>query len=202
MSHRRICRLLLSAAFACAIFGVPGVADAQSWRCNGRLVEQGDPAIDVEHACGEPSYVSPWAAGGVPGFGPFRSMQAWTYNPGPGQLIHIVLFENGEVQDIETDGYGFTPGQPGDCDGTRITQGLSEYRLLAACGEPDQSTAGFFYSSQLDAGGQTYYLDQGVFPTYQEIWFYNFGPNRLEQKIILQNGRVVDVQALGRGFSR
>jgi hypothetical protein len=34
-----------------------------------------------------------------------------------------------------------------------------------------------------------------------EVWTYNFGPNRLMQRLRIEDGIVVDVQSLGYGFN-
>lgn len=179
----------------------PPALAADSARCSGHLVQRGDPAAEVRHYCGQPTFVDPWR--GAPGaaHGGHFSMQAWTYNRGPGRLIRIFVFQDGKVHSVDSAGYGFRPGQVArDCSSGGIAKGMSKYRLLAVCGEPVQRSGGFVYSSRFSAGARDYYLNRGVFPVYRETWLYNFGPQRLQHEITLENGRVVNDKTLGRGF--
>ncbi|MDA3921214.1 MAG: DUF2845 domain-containing protein [Salinisphaera sp.] len=177
---------------------------ADAVRCAGHLVERGDPAIDVRHYCGEPTFVDPWTGSGALAYGVSFDMEAWTYNRGPGRLIQIIVFRNGKVESIENAGYGFQPGQSqiGCSRAGAIAGGMSKYRLLVSCGEPDQRSGGFILSSRFSGGGQEYYLSRGIFPVYRETWIYNFGASRLQREVTLENGRVVSVDTLGRGFDR
>lgn len=186
----------------CLVLGVaPQAAAGDSMRCSGHLLQQGDPAVEVRHYCGPPTFIDPWNAGAGAGYGLGFSMQAWTYNRGPSRLIQILIFKNGKVDSVENAGYGFRPGQGSrDCSRGGIVNGMSKYELLAACGDPAQRSAGFVYSSRFSAGARDYYLNQGVFPVYRETWIYNFGPSRLLHEITLENGRVVNDKTLGRGF--
>ena len=33
-----------------------------------------------------------------------------------------------------------------------------------------------------------------------EEWIYNFGPNRFMQRLLFEEGKLVDIESLGRGF--
>lgn len=187
------------------IFAVclPVIGHADSLRCNGRLVDDGDPAVSVLRACGEPSFRDPWwgdrpAAGVAP-------MMEWTYNHGPRRLMEQVVFRNGRVIAIRSAGYGFDSRplpQSGSCEPTFIEPGMSKYELLEACGKPIQRTAGYSYSAAIDANGQRYFFRHGGERVYRERWIYNFGGNRLLRQVTLDNARVVSVQTLDRGFDR
>lgn len=187
---------------AWAMLGVSPQAMADgSVRCNGHLLQRGDPAVEVRRYCGQPTFTDPWRAGAGAVYGSNFSMQAWTYNRGPGRLIQIFVFKDGKVESVESAGYGFRPGQAGrDCSRGGIASGMSKYQLLAACGDPAQRSGGFVYSSRFSAGSRDYYLNRGVFPVYRETWIYNFGPSRLLHEVTLENGRVVNDKTLGRGF--
>lgn len=171
-------------------------------RCKGRLLDRGDPAMEVQHYCGEPAFVDPWTGSGALAHGRVYDMEAWTYNWGPGRLMQIFVFRNGKVASIENAGYGFNPGQLRvDCSSAGgIGNGMSKYQLVVSCGSPDQRSGHFVLSSRFSSGARDYYLGRGVFPVYRETWLYNFGPNRLQREVILENGQVVDTQALDRGF--
>ena len=196
------CRILMCVLLIGALFvgAVPSASADDSARCSGHLVQRGDPSIKVKRYCGQPTFVDPWRGNGA-AYGVSFSMEAWTYNWGPGRLIEIFVFRNGKVDSIETAGYGFRPGQVSlDCSRGGVANGMSKYQLIAACGEPAQRRGTFIYSSRFSSGAQDYYLKRGVFPVYRETWVYNFGPSRLLRQITLENGRVVSNQTLGRGF--
>ena len=172
-----------------------------SVRCSGQILQTGDPAIKVQRYCGRPTFVDPWNGGPGLAYGQPFNMESWTYNRGPGQLIQIFVFRNGRVEAIDNAGYGFRPGQgQQDCSRGGIANGMSKYELVTECGDPAQSSGHFIYSSRFSNGGQSYYLNRGVFPVYRETWVYNFGASRLLREITLENGRVIDNQTLGRGF--
>lgn len=109
---------------------------ALAFRCQSRLVTEGDPQSKVRHFCGEPTsiqrsviYRSGIPAGRVSGL-TVRSgdselrytqeellvhqrsvvevlVEEWTYNLGPNRLMRVVRFENGVVTDIRLLSYGY-----------------------------------------------------------------------------------------------
>lgn len=104
LAHAVICGLALAAAPA---------AWAESLRCNGQIIEVGDPRLTVMQKCGEPllkdSYCravevmpppgagrTPWYAGDMP----CRVVDEWLYDRGPGNLMATVRFESGRIQAI------------------------------------------------------------------------------------------------------
>jgi hypothetical protein len=40
----------------------------------------------------------------------------------------------------------------------------------------------------------------GWFTVVHEVWTYNFGPNRFQQLVVLENGRVTRVDSGGYGY--
>lgn len=179
-----------------------GQAHGESFRCGGSLIQTGDPAIAVRNACGEPSFVDPWIGGSALAYGVAPSMEEWTYNRGPSRLLQILVFRDGELYRIRSDGYGFreTSG-PASCRPMDIARGMSKYRLLRACGEPAQRRGGVFvYSTRGRAGSRDYYLRRGAVPVYRERWIFNFGDNRLLREVVLENAMVVETDTLQRGF--
>ncbi|AWN17316.1 DUF2845 domain-containing protein [Salinisphaera sp. LB1] len=180
---------------------LPPAARADSLRCNGHLVTDGDPAARVVRACGPPSFRDPWwgaaPATGVP------PMMEWTYNRGPRRLMDQIVFRDGRVISIATAGYGFRAGSlppNGHCNPASIVSGLSKYALLEACGEPVQRSGGYVNSTRYDDGTHRLFLRHAAHPVYRERWIYNFGSDRLMREVTLENARVVSVQTLERGF--
>ncbi len=111
-------------ALAAMIVPVDHVLAEDTLRCGSRLVSTGDGKDRVRALCGEPSSVS--FAGTIgrrsyPGyastspydysyFGPAwveLPVEIWTYNFGPNKLLRKLRFVGDELEEVETDGYGY-----------------------------------------------------------------------------------------------
>jgi hypothetical protein len=197
--------LLLLALWA----GSAEVLASGSMRCGARLVEEEDLAAELLAACGEPSFRDPFALHG-PNGGLYIDTEVWTYDFGPQKLLRLVTLRNGQISQIETDGYGFTPSAaPPRCEPRRVVEGLSKYRLVMLCGEPvtkrsENSLRPLYARPEIYRGeGGTYaYRNQYVTPVYREEWVYNFGSRSPMRRVILEDGRVTDVETIDRGFDR
>lgn len=116
--------LQCAALVAAAAILLPAPAHADGFRCGTRLVLDGVTRSQVRNWCGEPTdiarrtilrpaviwrYGRPYHVGGgdieVP-------VETWTYNLGPSKLMRRVRFEDGEVVEIETLGYGYHERAP------------------------------------------------------------------------------------------
>ena len=95
-------------------------AEADStFRCQGYVISVGDTMASVLDKCGEPDHTEQWEAGGpnlifqyydyeheryiAPKmiYGPLQ-MERWTYNLGSNKFLRHLLFQNGELIEIET----------------------------------------------------------------------------------------------------
>lgn len=205
MSTGRDRRATRTAWLACCVVLaalVSPAAASDTLRCDGGLVETGDPAAVVRATCGPPDFVDRWAGGAALAYGPAYAVEAWTYNRGPNRLLQVLTFQNGELERIASAGYGFreTPGA-GRCTPSAIESGMSKYRLLQMCGQPVQRGPGVFvYSRRRELNGRDIYLRRGHVLVYREEWLYNFGSDRLLREVTLENGFVVEVDTKGRGF--
>jgi len=77
-------------------------AQAQSLRCEGKLAVIGDSKPDVLQKCGNPMYQDSYCKPGQqvkPGAA-CNMIDAWTYDPGSGQLLTTLKFEGGQVTGI------------------------------------------------------------------------------------------------------
>jgi len=95
------------------------VAQADAMRCGSRLVREGDPLSQVREFCGEPTDVQTKTILRRPYFERLGRriylgdtleevpVEIWTYNFGPYKLQRRVRFIDGQVDDIETLGYGY-----------------------------------------------------------------------------------------------
>lgn len=202
-SYRRTGPWLL--AWACAWALLPAGAQAtDNLRCGSRLVSIESLAGAVRAACGEPSYRDVWQYYDDSAARYVGDTEIWTYNFGPNQLLRILRFRGGRLRGIETEGYGFVPDRDPHCVAADIVEGLSKYRLVATCGEPvAKRSLGFLAPYRLFDGRHTS-GDLGFYrtlePSYREEWTYNFGARSRVRRVMLENGRVVDVEDGERGF--
>jgi hypothetical protein len=109
--------LLLAALVLTSAFAPSAFADAL--RCGNRLVTLGDTRSAVLSICGDPVEVETRTILRRPTF--TRNgrvfylgegfvevpVEIWTYNFGPYKLLRRVRFVDGQVDDIETLGYGY-----------------------------------------------------------------------------------------------
>jgi len=97
--------------------GLPGVAGAESLRCVGGSVSEGDSRLSVIYKCGQPllvdSYCEPVYYPGpmqvIPEHSvtvPCVQVEEWVYERGPGELVATVYLRSGVVQSIK---YGRDP---------------------------------------------------------------------------------------------
>lgn len=201
--RRRVVALLLMVA------AMP--ADAGSMRCGSRLVGEGDLAAELLAACGEPALRDPWSFQ-LPRGGYVADIEQWVYDFGPSQLLKLVRLRDGRIVEFETDGYGFPPesgsASPRRCEPRLITQGLSKYRLLRSCGEPltrrAENVLKPLYARPEIYRPEAYgHRQRGdyVTPAYREEWVYNLGPQTAMRQVVLEDGWVVRVDTLDRGFT-
>jgi len=105
----------------CAIMFVAAstVASAESLRCNGQSVAEGDSRLSLLYKCGEPQMadvycvpinyqpmLQPVAAPYMNVVVPCLLVEEWLYDRGPGNLIAVVRIRSGIVQSIN---YGREP---------------------------------------------------------------------------------------------
>jgi len=81
-------------------------------------------------------------------------------------------------------------GDPMRCGSELITKGTSQAKVAALCGQPAQVVR------PAVSGG----VEPGVSDVDEEIWVYNFGPNRLMQRIRFRNGIVASIDSVGYGY--
>ena len=108
------------AALLAVALGLPfGTARAESLRCPGGIVAEGDSRLSLVYKCGQPQLADsfcapvfygawpnpvpePWASTVLP----CQLTEQWLYERGPGNLAATVTLRSGKVQSIS---YGRTP---------------------------------------------------------------------------------------------
>jgi len=108
----------LSAFAAVAAILLAG-SPAYAFRCGDKLVDEGDTRTEVRQKCGEPVEITRKSILRAPVYWwrgrPIRigselvevPVEIWLYNFGPNKLMRRLRFEDGELVDIETLGYGY-----------------------------------------------------------------------------------------------
>lgn len=183
---------------ALLIAALPFAAPASDGlRCQGGLVDRGDAAIEVRQSCGDPDHVDRWEQRQGPPYHAIPDIETWTYNRGPGRLLSILRFRNGRLVAVSSDGRGFDAPGPRDCGPNDIVPGMSKYRLLETCGEPDQRDSVILHRP---LGHPKHGPQHSYIQVRREKWLYNFGGNRLMREVTLENGRVTHVTTGDRGF--
>lgn len=178
-------------AWMAGVFLLLTALPALAWRCEHGFVDTGDSAATVRKQCGPPDFIY----GGTSARRGGRAQSAdehWYYNPGPSQLLRILHFRGGVLEQIDTAGYGFNPS-PRRCTPQDIRTGMNVYELVTRCGKPKNKhtyTAGAGKRSSGSAASRT------------EIWTYDFGSQYLLQKITISSGDVQSVETAHRDTRR
>lgn len=179
-----------------------------SMRCGARIVGDEDLAAELLAACGEPSYRDRLQVQ-IPSGAYVADTEIWTYDFGPQKLLQLVTLRDGQITDIDSDGYGFAPNKNPRCEPRQVVAGLSKYRLVAQCGEPltqrsETALRPLHLRTDIYRGGSDAYAGRRHYLTsvYREEWVYNFGSRSPMRRVILEDGRVSNVEAIDRGFDR
>jgi hypothetical protein len=85
------------------------------------------------------------------------------------------------------------------CDGKIISEGTTRAKVAALCGEPVQVDQKSLYYPVASTGPRSDATPATV-QVQVEVWIYNFGPDRLMQRIRFENGLVVRIESIGYGY--
>ena len=194
--------LILVTLLSFGLFLSPAIADSIS--CDGGLVSDGNSVVDLLMKCGQPAWKESHQEEFTDRLGPglkqrtYVTVEQWTYNFGPQQLLRTVTIKNGVVTGVKTGQYGPSkerePVMP-ECGDRIISTGETKGEVLAKCGEPFYRTS---YNEELREQFDEIH-SRRVVVTVEE-WTYNFGPQRFLRIITFRNGKVIDVRtgAYGR----
>jgi hypothetical protein len=163
------------------VLALPGDALADSVRCDGRLIEVGDPKARLAAACGEPFSKDVVAVERVYADGrPVRIdyVEEWTY-PAQNTLGYDLLrFEGGRLA---------SPGIR--CGEHLVEAGDTMAVVLQRCGAPrSRDSAGLLAESPGPAAPA---------PTSEvllEQWVYDRGPGQLLSIVTLRGGRITAIE--------
>jgi hypothetical protein len=90
------------------------------------------------------------------------------------------------------------------CGTKIITEGTTRSEVAAKCGEPDEVVThqSVFRRPVVWTRGRPYFVGQDFIEIPVESWVYNFGPNKLMQRIRFEDGVVVQIETLGYGYNK
>jgi hypothetical protein len=117
--RRSLLGVTFSAVIAVSLLqAAPAAAATNTFRCGSALIYEGDEQARVLAKCGEPNDIHrsvAWRPSGIWRYGRFYAsdsgrevpVEVWIYNRGPNQFVRRLKFEDGELVEIETLGYGY-----------------------------------------------------------------------------------------------
>jgi hypothetical protein len=83
------------------------------------------------------------------------------------------------------------------CGTGLVSDGASKSDVAAKCGEPVSRESRTESEEVKTKDGDTS-TKRVVQKTFEE-WTYNFGPNRLQQVVVFENGKLIEVKSAGYG---
>lgn len=153
-------------------------------------------------------------------------ISTWTYNFGPRRLMQRLTFWDGNLTDITSLGRGYR--ETATDSRSQLQLGFSRDRVTSILGEPSQinrrterrSVSTFLTQAQLLQRRQSQQQraqqqsqeaniarspnavqGEGRASTVQvEVWTYNFGPRRFMKRLTFEDGRLCNIETLGRGY--
>src|SRR5689334_3248292 len=87
-------------------------------------------------------------------------------------------------------------GQTLRCSNKLISEGSTSQELASLCGEPAQIEHKTIYNDV--STGTSHVAASSTIEIHVEMWIYNFGPDRLMQRVWIQDGIVRRIESLGR----
>jgi hypothetical protein len=84
------------------------------------------------------------------------------------------------------------------CSDKIISEGSTRLEVSSLCGDPAQIEHKTIYN-EVSVPASSVLVGKTT-EVHVELWIYNFGPNRLMQRIWLEDGVVIRIESLGYGF--
>src|SRR5262245_60048638 len=95
---------------------------------------------------------------------------------------------------------GLAMSQSLRCSDKIISEGSSLFEVASLCGDPAQVQRKSIFNNVSAAMGRSSLVAGTSVEIQVELWTYNFGPNKLMQRITFEDGVVVRIESLGYGF--
>jgi len=185
---------------AAPTLAAPKLAHADRLRCGTDVISRGDPAIELQAVCGEPSFVDSRVeelsvvdpVQGVISTTAYQ-VREWLITFEDGSLPRLVQIRNGKVDRVETLSRAVTPDED-RCRRNGLSLGTSTAEVHLACGAPDDVDVSVT-TNTIVRKGLSYQTT-----AERQRWTYNFGSNRLLRFFEFENGRLVSKSTGGYGF--
>jgi hypothetical protein len=197
-------------------------AAESSLRCEHGGVSVGDAKIDLLGKCGWPTLQeshreeradferSSNERGGLERR-VIWTVEKWTYNFGPEQLLRYVTLESGRVVRIEQGNYGFVsarapvPGEPppiprAQCDPLALRLGETAVETAARCGPPALKEVREELLTEVVARNGEGATERSRSMAV-ELWTYDFGPDALIRFLEIRQGWIVEIAIGSYGYS-
>lgn len=205
-----------------ALLSRPATAAADSIRCAGGIVSEGDAGIDLLGKCGEPTLAERrvddrWAVlaerrdGGKVSAGRRVGVvvEQWSYDFGPDSFVQVVTLENGRVTAVARGSYGYrreaaakARARPrARCDAAVIRPGDLKLEVVSRCGEPALIDAWDEARGTIVTDGQGRRTIGEGGTVRVERWTYDLGRNQFVRFVRFENGRVVEVSTGSYGYA-
>jgi len=194
---KRVSMLKKTILILAMILFVSTFSAASSFRCNGRIVSDGDVKYDVLIRCQQPYLSDTTEKEVIRRVSPseWRKYQVkretWLYNYGPSSLMRLMVFENEKLMEIRSLGYGYMDGDIGRYAGdiSKLTRGITSVEVLIHWGRPS-------YRSDRNEERIIKIDDSNYMKTYVTVsdWIYNLGQNRLTRTLVFEAGELVEVK--------
>jgi hypothetical protein len=109
---KSVSKLLAAAVFTLWLCGTGIASETETCICRNGIVSRGDILAEVVKKCGEPAQSYQREEKRVEIVRGIKTISTvaiddWTYNFGPNEFMHRILFENGRVVRIESLDYGY-----------------------------------------------------------------------------------------------
>jgi hypothetical protein len=175
-------------------------------RCETRVVSLGMTSFDVRSRCGDPLHIEATSETRVlrrqvPGYRFIQEhrvtipLERWTYALAPNQLIRSLIFENGILVDIKTEGQvpAADPRREA-CEKKIHSLGDTTAEVLLRCGPPDDISR---WAEEVAVGDETF--ERYILVSY-ERWMYNLGPHRFLRILSFEGGRLIRQETGDKGY--
>ena len=83
------------------------------------------------------------------------------------------------------------------CDGGLVSTGDPASEVLAKCGQPAYASP---HEEKRVSDSGVKGADKTVTTVLVDDWLYNFGPDRFQRRVTLENGMVMKIESLSYGY--
>jgi hypothetical protein len=185
--------------------------ESEAWasgglRCEAKVVSVGLTSFEVRAKCGDPVHIESStetrvvrrrdpATGTVVERRAYVPIERWTYSRGPNDLIRSLIFENGRLVEIKTEGQAPKgDASPESCERRIHSTGDTTAEVLLRCGPPADVSRWY---EEVAVGDE--HFERYILVPY-ERWIYNLGPHRFLRILTFEGGRLVRQETGDKGY--